>query len=96
MLAHDLDGVGCAMVVDAADERSLLKFASRCRVLVNAAGPSCEVGRPVARAARAAGVDLVDAARVSSDGADAEDPPKEKEGTMNGVGGGRDRSQKLA
>ena len=34
--------------------------------------------------------------RVSSDGADAEDPPKEKEGTMNGVGGGRDRSQKLA
>lgn len=34
--------------------------------------------------------------RVSSDGADAEDPPKEKEGTMNGVGDGRDRSQKLA
>ena len=36
--------------------------------------------------------------RVSSDGADAEGPPKpkEKEGTMNGVGGGRDRSQKLA
>lgn len=62
VLAHDLDGVGCAMAVDAADERSLLKFASRCRVLVNAAGPSCEVGRPVARAARAAGVDLVDAA----------------------------------
>ena len=27
--------------------------------------------------------------RVSSDGADAEGPPQEKEGTMNGAGGGK-------
>lgn len=62
LLENDLDGMGRSMAVDIADERSLLDFVGACRVIVNTAGPSCEVGRPVACAARATGADLVDVA----------------------------------
>lgn len=62
LMETNLDGTARAVFVDIADERSLLDFAGACRVIVNTAGPSCQIGQPVARAARTVGTDLVDVA----------------------------------
>lgn len=57
-----LDGTGGAVKVEATDERDVAAFAEGCQVVVNAAGPSCRVGQPVAHAVRTAGAHLVDVA----------------------------------
>ncbi|MGP3963734.1 saccharopine dehydrogenase NADP-binding domain-containing protein [Nonomuraea sp. 3N208] len=57
-----LGGQGEAWQVDADDAASLARFCRGCRVIVNCAGPSYLLHDRVARAARAAGADYVDAA----------------------------------
>ncbi|KAA8996661.1 hypothetical protein FJU30_20865 [Affinibrenneria salicis] len=51
----------CWQAVDVYDRISLARFCSGCRVILNAAGPSGQIGDRVLRAADAAGADYVDA-----------------------------------
>lgn len=57
-VAVDLGGE--ALTVDTGDARSLARFATGCRVVVNCAGPSYRIGDAVALAALRAGADYVD------------------------------------
>ncbi|NIF21638.1 saccharopine dehydrogenase [Candidatus Pantoea multigeneris] len=50
--------------VDVSDEKSLMAFASGCRLIVNCAAPSARLSLPVANRLRAAGIPLVDAGGI--------------------------------
>ncbi|MFI7707999.1 saccharopine dehydrogenase NADP-binding domain-containing protein [Nonomuraea sp. NPDC049480] len=78
-----LRGQGEAWQVDADDPASLARFCRGCRVVVNCAGPSYLLQDRVARAARAAGADYVDAA-----GNPAAFPELAPGGTGNGAADG--------